>query len=530
MWSKISDGLRKKTNGPIDLHFGGVSVAGCGDLKQIAPVKDVAVYKSVIDIIPDAKERKAANEARKRQQQDRQKAAGKNVSDSKVPEAKHESMSPYLKAANIRKLEGLEIWKSFDKCIVLQYSHRHDKDPKLKELVSSVCYGNAQQSHADFINTQLLRSHESKSTKSGVPAADHHDSILVVPSNEVRTAANIRKAREVAASHAVPLFIQLSKDTVLFESTDGQRLAISDTKMDQSADSSDQKEKPKKRGRPVKIVGSDVLSPSKYDELQQHLWYLSESATNYMPGILPLHVGMPVQLKDNIAPELGLFNGSIGTVVEIVLHADEDIRSVSGGDVRILDKMVEFVIVRFPSSEHTAVAGLEEKLVVIAPDEDTIYMTKKTPTYIKKVSWSDKTHRIIKSFKRRTLSLLPAYAFTTWLVQGLTLTRPVIFDLRRPPRTGDDKWAQMLFVLVSRPTEWKNVGVLREVSLADITTRWGPDLLAELERQNDLHVLTVPFAAELAKRYGIALSAAAFAAPRPVRLGTLSTGSLCRLT
>jgi hypothetical protein len=511
---QTSDALQRETDGPADLPFGGVSVVMLGDSRQLQPVKDVSVFTPINEIIPDKKEREAAQRERARLQRERR--AGQKPTGT-APKQMNDAKSPYLKAKNLRILHGLEIWKSFDKCIVLQQTHRYDSDEQLRDLVSAITLSAVTQRHVDFINSRVIRSDQSPGP--GPTAAEFQDSVIVVSGNEVRAAFNIRKALEQAASKRVPMFVLLSKDTALFQSSDSGQLATRKAVKESAmvVDGKDEKQEQKRRGRPLKIVGSDILNATQWDELQNHLWRLPESAIKYMPGILPLFVGMPVQLKENIGPELGLFNGSIGEIVEIVFSQDEDVRSVAAGESHLLDQMIQYIVVRFPDAEHTTIEGLSEKLVIIEPAEETTYISKKTPMHIKKVQFSDKTHRMLQQIKRTTLHVVPAYAFTIWLVQGMTIKRPMLCDLRRPPRTGVDKWTQMLYVIVSRPQSWSQVGLLRPISLQDINTPWPSTLLAELERQNELHVATVPFAAKLAEKYGIVLSPAALAPPRPVR-------------
>ena len=49
------------------------------------------------------------------------------------------------------------------------------------------------------------------------------------------------------------------------------------------------------------------------------LTFEDESKTDYGAGLLPLCIGMPMMLKDDVAIDFRLANGSIGTVISIIL-------------------------------------------------------------------------------------------------------------------------------------------------------------------------------------------------------------------
>lgn len=140
-----------------------------------------------------------------------------------------------------------------------------------------------------------------------------------------------------------------------------------------------------------------------------------------LEACVSISVGSPVMLIKNLATELGLVNGSIGIVFDIMY--DTTLRDgpinpqASLEDACAANPMLAqpVVLVRFPTYRGASFITTEEKIVPICPVQET---TKNG------ASWS-----------RAQLPLRVAYAMTIHKVQGMTLPG-IALDLSRAKQRG----------------------------------------------------------------------------------------------
>lgn len=151
---------------------------------------------------------------------------------------------------------------------------------------------------------------------------------------------------------------------------------------------------------------------------------LTSSANNSkltLEACVSISVGSPVMLIKNLATELGLVNGSIGIVFDIMY--DTTLRDgpinpqASLEDAAAANPMLALpiVLVKFPTYRGQSFIPTEEKIVPICPVQET---TKAG------ASWS-----------RAQLPLRVAYAMTIHKVQGMTLPG-IALDLSRAKQRG----------------------------------------------------------------------------------------------
>ena len=126
-----------------------------------------------------------------------------------------------------------------------------------------------------------------------------------------------------------------------------------------------------------------------------------ESEGEGVPKVLPIARGGDVVLTQNLWPETGLINGSMGKVTYIVFEENKGPANA----------MPAFIVVTFP--EYTGPA-------FIPGEPGTV------PIFPRTVEWTSKNK---ERFTRRNFPLLPAYALTIHKSQGMTIDKLVIIDV-----------------------------------------------------------------------------------------------------
>ena len=126
----------------------------------------------------------------------------------------------------------------------------------------------------------------------------------------------------------------------------------------------------------------------------------TEAEGEGLAKILPVARGGQVVLSENLWPETGLFNGSMGKVTYILF--DEEKGPAQG--------LPTFIVVTFPEYKGPAFIPGEPGTVPIFP---------------RTAEWTKEKQRCT----RRNFPLLPAYALTIHKSQGMTIDKPVIVDI-----------------------------------------------------------------------------------------------------
>ena len=126
---------------------------------------------------------------------------------------------------------------------------------------------------------------------------------------------------------------------------------------------------------------------------------------------LPLYVGMPVFITDNIAVELGLTNGTTGVVKSVQFNCNEEITDEPG--FNHLDNMPDCVIVEADDVNMNPLDGLQPNHVPIFPKAKSFEV--KIPGKKDKIN-----------INRKHFPLVPRFACTAHKSQGQTLTKAII--------------------------------------------------------------------------------------------------------
>ncbi|CAF2131081.1 unnamed protein product [Rotaria magnacalcarata] len=224
-------------------------------------------------------------------------------------------------------------------------------------------------------------------------------------------------------------------------------------------------DEPKKYNHlPMVIVAHDRVRNHEIDsdDLRRFLLSIPDNKTEGLPGYFPIVINMPVLITHNIATELHISNGSIGRLVRIVTHDDQNLQNNHNfshpkfptNTVYITQLL--YALVELPQSKLTScLTNLQPTIVPIVPQQKTIKIDLKpfiTPA--QKRLLNNKTSITIS---RTQLPIVPAYAMTTHKCQGKTLPYGII-DLVPPPYSKSD--LANVYVPISRFTSAGTMAIL----------------------------------------------------------------------
>ena len=167
--------------------------------------------------------------------------------------------------------------------------------------------------------------------------------------------------------------------------------------------------------------------------------------TNGLPRELPLYVGMPVFLTDNIATELGLTNGTTGVVKSIQFEGNEV--STEGTGFNRLHSMPDCVVVEVDDVTMNPLHGLR-------PNHVPIF--SKAGSFAVRIPGKKDTINI----NRTHFPLVPRFACTAHKSQGQTLTKAII-DLVVPEDKRGGVEINFSYVPLSRVRTLNDLTILR---------------------------------------------------------------------
>jgi hypothetical protein len=179
-------------------------------------------------------------------------------------------------------------------------------------------------------------------------------------------------------------------------------------------------------------------------------WAVPVKKANDLGGRMPYILGMPVFCTENIATELGISNGSPGTLVSIAYEIKEGRRYALSADIDF-------------KAYHNS------KPTVVHPHRVTLKPIPSSIQYL--LPGSDKPY----TANRWQLPLIPAFAFTSHNVQGRSLDVCCI-DLAGCPLI------QSTYVMLSQVWSLKGLCILRPFVLDRIQNHISQELRSELQR------------------------------------------------
>jgi hypothetical protein len=293
-------------------------------------------------------------------------------------------------------LRGYNHFLSCTHAVFLTKQYRMAEDQDYLELVKRFRHGR-QNTDAEFDDEIYLRSKQltaSNTLRSGHLKDVAEDPVVIVTKHNLRYAINIKKAHEMAKA---------TKQKLLFS------------------------------------VGVDTSSSHHLTAAMRQLLLLMYDgcSTEYAAGLLPLMIGMPVMLKQNLATELKLNNGTIGVVTKIILDEREVVSHP--------DDLARPHYLRYQPIVHVLFGECVEifKLGDLPAGVVPISTQKGSQTFTTSFTVSIPGARDL-TVQRKQLAILPAWAITVNSSQGRSLDTAVI-DI-----SGIHKSAEKPYVMISR--------------------------------------------------------------------------------
>lgn len=294
---------------------------------------------------------------------------------------------------------GRMLWKGLTDAFFLHQQERQKNDPAYLATLTALRGGVANNTDTAWtiLNAQVL--------KPGAPLPPAFDwAPIIVSRNTARIAINMAMAEKFAKATGQRLVVVLAYDTTV-DDVSGKVCHITRTK--QAA----------------------------------RLHDLAENKAGKAIGKLPLCIGIPLTLKQNVYVELGLVNGAQGTFAGFILNQESAVPP--GNQPVFMETVPAAILMHFPN----ATWKLDELPMGVAP----IYPITSTFEFATK-GYKPAT------ITRRSFPLTNGFAITDYNSQGRTLPK-VIVDLMPPP---DMKVSfATTYVPLSRPRALVDLRILR---------------------------------------------------------------------
>ncbi|KAJ3522430.1 hypothetical protein NMY22_g11894 [Coprinellus aureogranulatus] len=201
-----------------------------------------------------------------------------------------------------------------------------------------------------------------------------------------------------------------------------------------------------------------------YGQLKDRLDSMSGGTVHYRPGKIPLVVGMPVMLTQNLDVERGIVNGTIGTLKHLRYTIDEL------GERHLRSCIIE---------SDAIVAANTENLEHCQENEFAVYEESIS------IALKHRNSKAKYTVNRRQVPIVPAYAVTVHKAQGKTLDTAIV-DLARC------KGTESPYVMLSRVKTLDGLFIARDFPRHALNAKPKPDLEAELYRLKTIMRRTVP--------------------------------------
>ena len=292
------------------------------------------------------------------------------------------------------KNSGYRKWHDLTDSIFLKTQYRI-KDPEYRDVVTRFRHGKSEQKDDEYLKTKQLHNNNCLSHLDHCPT-------IIVKDNDFRCYINFQKAYEFASKTKQKLFFSVAKD------------------------------KDTSRPIPDRVRRALLCSPD-------------GAKTGYGTGLLPLVVGMPVMFKNNVGTEIGICNGTMGTIVDLQL----DPREVSDVDYGsplphyLLFDVVVFIKIINEKTKFQ-LKGLEPNVYPLINNSTNSSLRRKMKfNYVDNVTkvpstcfhcWLilhigqtyHKSSQVEYSITRKQLWILPAFSITVDSSQGRSLDSAII--------------------------------------------------------------------------------------------------------
>eukprot|EP00660_Eupelagonema_oceanica_P017946 gene17946-8132_t len=210
----------------------------------------------------------------------------------------------------------------------------------------------------------------------------------------------------------------------------------------------------------VKQVWGDKQVPDRV--LHDCIFLPNSNKTGGRLGLLPLCIGMEVELLTKLGGEVNLLKGAKGIVEDIVTHPDEPVEEwaapSSAGNRRGWVALDHFPIVLVRFHAHHDVKGVvpgDSSLIAIGPSVQTV-RGRADPWKHTWQNGTDSRNRVVREYAKMVscnLSLRPTFSSTTTGAQGMTALWAGLYAYPTG-KSSYQEYVDDVYVELSRP---KNV-------------------------------------------------------------------------
>ena len=325
---------------------------------------------------------------------------------------KNESIRSTNLQAEVKKQLGINLWRQVNQVVLLDEQMRI-KDKAYQDILNRLREGKCTDSDITILNKRVIGNFSGKiSSISG--------NRLISPGNEL--VMNINKMFASHHSQDKKVFVTTAKDSV------------------------------KKKELPTDLANKIKDYPATW--------------TKGLPRELPMYVGMPVFLTQNIAVELGLTNGTTGIIKSIHLRNGEMIEEDTGFH-HVEFKDTDFIVVELDDITVKPLRGLDPNHIPIFPMK-------------KNFSVSVKGRKNKFSVNRCHFPIVPRFACTAHKSQGMTLDKAIV-DLVPQPNLKSPIDINFAYVPLSRVRRLEDLVILRPSDANVIKVKPNPACLAMME-------------------------------------------------
>ena len=177
------------------------------------------------------------------------------------------------------------------------------------------------------------------------------------------------------------------------------------------------------------------------------------TSTGQLPGELPLYIGMPIYISNNIATELGITNGTKGIVKAIHLENGKTISEEETGFHPVVFNDLDCVIAELDDVSVKPLRGLQPNQIPIFPQDGSFD--------IKLKSLNSKGKRKKVKVRRKQFPIVPRFGITGHKSQGQTLEIAIV-DLVPNPKFRGPVDVSVPYVPLSGVRRLQDLTVLRE--------------------------------------------------------------------
>ena len=324
------------------------------------------------------------------------------IKDYALYDAWKEGRKVSNKRGEAQKEAIFNIWRNLNHVVLLDEQMRV-QDQRYLEFLNRLRESECTQSDVEMLNRRVIGHHVDITSISNNP--------IVVPGNELGMEINKTFANRHSENKRV--FVTRAKDTY-------------------------------NKGKPLPRDLADLIKDKPH------------TSTGQLPGELPLYVGMPIFISNNIATELGITNGTKGVVKAIHLQNGKSISEEDTGFHLVEFEDMDYVIAELEDVTATPLRGLQPNHIPIFPQKS------KKPFEVQLKSFNRKGKRKKIKVTRKQFPIVPRFGMTGHKSQGQTLGKAIIDLVPNPKNNGRQEDVSFPYVPTSRVRRLDDLTILRE--------------------------------------------------------------------